>query len=250
MDALIRAAGVGTTRMRLKTAPVQGVGPVQPVESGEAAAVARLREEIEAGVREEMAAHMQSLCDVERERARAEGYAQGLAEARSETAAQLELQRTELAGRMESVLQGLSSAHELALCRFESDVGDVSFAAVCRLVGREAGSRSFAFGLVEQACAALRADAAATVRLHPRDIDALADAMHGATLEIGALGLRVIADETLVLGGCMIESARGDHDGGLESQLRRLHAVLSSGAEASGDAVGDAHATSRDGQRG
>ena len=224
MDALIRAARVGPIRTRLRSLPVQTVPPVH----GDEAQLAhdRLREEIESRVRSEMASQMQALCDAERERARAEGYSTGLAQAQAAAQNQLEETRSELQARAEAALSALSRAHEAALTQFESSIGEVSFAAVCRLVGREAARQCFAFGLVEQMCAPLRSDAIATARLHPRDIDVLDSLIQGESLAVRSLGLRVIADEALELGGCVIESATGDYDGGLEAQLRRLHAVL------------------------
>ncbi len=226
MDALIRAARVGPIRTRLKTAAAQSIAASHRDDAG--AERARLREEVETEVRNEMAVQMQALCDVERERARAEGYAEGLALAQASAAGQIERDRLGFAGRVEGVLSALSQAHASALAQFESTVGEVSFAAVCRLVGREIASRSFSLGLVEQSSASLRADAVATVRLHPRDIDVLEDLLKGEALAVRSLGLRVIADEGLELGGCVVESASGDYDGGLESQLRRLHAILTS----------------------
>jgi len=104
--------------------------------------------------------------------------------------------------------------------------GEVAFAAVCHLVGRQAATRPFVLGLVEQICRQLRTDVRAMARMHPCDIDTLRELLQDGELRVHSLGLEVVPDESLELGGCVIEAASGRYDGALEGQLRRLHAVL------------------------
>jgi flagellar assembly protein FliH len=224
MDPLIRSAELGTARMRLNT---QALAPAHgPRRDDAASAQARLRDEIERSVRAELGAEARAAAEAERERARAQGHAEGLVEGRSEAMLDAARARAELQAEAARALQALREAHAAALDAFEADVGRVAFAAVCKLVGGQAASRAFVQGLVEQVCAPLRAEPGATARLHPRDIALLGELVDGGTLALGSPGMRVVPDESLALGGCVVETAMGEAHGDLDSQLRRLHAAL------------------------
>jgi len=131
----------------------------------------------------------------------------------------------------------MAQAHAAALAALESSVGELAFAAVCRLVGHCAASEEFVLGLVRHTCALLHGEVRATLRLHPRDVALLRGRLQGQgtpdlELQLRSLALQVIPDATLALGGCVVEAASGHYEGGLDGQLRRLHAVLT---RASGD---------------
>lgn len=237
MDPLIRSAQLAPLRMRLsetRAAKVQGSGPVDAGASREEIQVPASvpREEIERQVRAEMTVQSQKLYEAERQRAHEEGYAAGLAAANAAAADELAKIHGKLQTKLDGAVAALEGAHQTALARLESSVGEVAFAVVCRFVGEKATSESFVLGLVEQACAQLRTDASATARLHPRDIGTLHGLLDNSELRIQSLGLKLVADESLQLGGCIIEAASGQYDAGLENQLRRLHAVLTQTAGA------------------
>jgi flagellar assembly protein FliH len=243
MDPLIRSAELAPARTRLST---QALAPARgPHREDAASAQARLREEIERHVRTELAAEARAAAEAERERARVRGHAEGLAEGRSAALLDAAQARTEGQAEAARALQALGAAHAAALEAFEAAVGRVAFAAVCRLVGRHAGTQVFTQGLVDQACAPVRAASAATVRLHPRDIEALGDLHAGGGIALGSMAVKLQPDESLDLGGCIVETELGDVQGDLASQLRRLHAVLN-GADpdsgGDGEGPGDARA--------
>ena len=235
MDPLIRAARLAPFRTRLSELRAgqsdartgNGSSEVSGGERPSAQpALDVLRDEIERQVRAESAAQLQELYESERKRAHAEGYATGIAAGKAAAAAELEEAREQQAARVNRVLSLLAEAHRAALTKLESSVGEVTFAALCRLVSAQVTSPSFVLGIVEHTCAALRADLNATVRLHPRDIETLRGWLKDGELRVGSLGLELVPDESLVLGGCVIEAPSGHYDGGIENQLRRLHAVL------------------------
>ncbi len=169
---------------------------------------------------------MQELYDSERERARADGHAAGMAEARAAAAEELARANEKFKSMVDRAMSAMELAHQGALSKLESSVGEVAFAAVCRFVGRNRASPEFLMGLVEHMCAQLRADVIATARLHSRDVKTLRQLMPDQDLRIRWLGLKLVPDDSLELGGCVIEAASGRYDGSLEGQLRRLHAVL------------------------
>jgi flagellar biosynthesis/type III secretory pathway protein FliH len=232
MDPLIRSAQLAPFRTRLSEMaasrdPVSSAGASPDAQRGAPrSAQEALRAEIEKQVRSELATHMQNLYDSERERARAAGHAIALAEARVAAEEELKDLSDQLKAAADQALSAMAQAHQAVLSKLESSVGEVSFAAICRLVGHNAASQTFMLGLIEQTCAQLRADALATARLHPRDVQTLRDLLQDHELRVSSLALKVVPDDSVKLGGCVIEAASGQYDGGLESQLRRLHAVL------------------------
>jgi flagellar assembly protein FliH len=231
MDALIRAARIAPKRARLSEAR----GAMAP--DGSAASVGMpqpatrplrdiLREEVEREVRAEIAEEARRTYEAERERAETDGYAAGLDFARAGVDEATARTRDELRATATTALAALERAHKAALARLELSVGEVAFVSICRIVGERALSREFVEALVEQVCAQLRSQSVATARLHPRDIEILRELFAGDELRVAALALQVIPDESLELGGCVLETDVGCYAGDLEGQLRRLHALL------------------------
>jgi flagellar assembly protein FliH len=229
MDALIRAAQLAPVRTRLSESRVtdapEGVTRAEQ-RGGSRSTHEALRADVENQVRAELTRELQQLYESERERARADGYAEGLTAAQSAAASARESAEKQLKARMDGALQALERAHQAHLEKLEASVGEVAFAALCRLIGEKAASAVFVLQLVEHACEPLRADTTAIARLHPRDIKLLNELLHGEEIRLRSLGFKLVPDESLELGGCVIEAASGRYEGGLESQLRRLHAVL------------------------
>jgi flagellar biosynthesis/type III secretory pathway protein FliH len=181
---------------------------------------------IEAQVRAEYEAQAQELYDRELARAREEGLESATRDAQAAAANDVTKLREEITSRVESAVNALQAAHAEALAKLEASVGEVTFAALCRLVGRQMTAKSFVLEQVVRACSQLRVDTVATARLHPRDVQTLSDLLQGQELRLHTLGLKVVPDASLTLGGCIIEADSGQFDGGLENQLRRLHAAL------------------------
>lgn len=232
MDALIRAARVGPGRARLSdarnaTAPADArTTSIAKAESTTRPLREILRAEVEREVRAELTEEAKKLYDAERLRAAEEGREAGLAAARTSAEASLASAREELEATATTALTALERAHRAAMARLELAVGEVAFASVCRLIGERAATREFVEGIVEQVCAALKSEPVATARLHPRDIATLRELFEGAELRVAGLALEIVPDESLELGGSMLETASGVFDGTLDTQLRRLHELL------------------------
>ena len=239
MEPLIHAATLAPERTRLRALAAEGARRDDP-----AAAQARLHDELAQRQRAELEAQLRVALDAQRAQARAEGHAAGLADGRAAAAIEGAQARTELEAAVRQALATLAEAHAAALARLEAGAGAIAFAAVCRLVGRHAASALFLRGLVEQLCAPLHGEAVATARLHPRDAATLRATMADDVLALRAIGLAVVADEALAPGGCVVESALGEVHGDLDSQLRKLHAVLhgEDAAEPAGAIGSAAHA--------
>jgi len=213
MDALIRSAWLAPSRTRLSDSR-----PVVEVES--------LRTQIERELRAEITAQAQKLYEEERKRAHADGYADGIADAKHTADEMLKQQRQSIEDRVATLLSAMEQQHRLALSNLQADAGEIAFAAVCRLVGNSIAAQPFVMGLIEQACAQLRGDEVATVRLHPRDIELLGERVRNGKLRIRCFVLDVTPDESLTLGGCVLDASTGQYDASLDGQLGRLHQLL------------------------
>jgi flagellar assembly protein FliH len=222
MDALIRSAQLASARTRLSEARAVSVAPtLNPSPESESPRAA-----LERQLRAEITAELKKHYDAALADAREEGYADGAAAGREDAARELARERAELREEVERAVAALEQAHESSWFQLHASVGEVAFAAVCRLVGEQSQSPAFVLSLVENTCARLRAEAVATARLHPRDINTLREVLSDERLHLRSLSLNVVADESLELGGCRIEAASGHFDGSLNTQLRRLYDVL------------------------
>lgn len=222
MDTLIRSTRLAPVRTRLSD--VRALSEETEEErSPPQSDRDLLRRQVEEQLRSELSAELREFRAAEYERLQAEGYAEGLAKAQETVANEV----ARVQEKLTSALSAMELAHTAALSKLEASVGEVAFAAICRFVRNQAVSAELVLGIVEQTCAQLRADVIASVRLHPRNVRVLSELLQeNGEIKLRSLGLRVIPDESLEPGGCVVEAASGQYDGGLESQLRRLHAVL------------------------
>ena len=205
MDALIRSVKLDPSRTRLSER--------RPSPAPDTRAM--LRKEIESQLREELRRQVEE----QHASARAQGLADGLADARAAAAA-------EATQHVCTAIAALEKTNEAAFQKLETGIGEIAFAAVCRILGEELATRDSVLKIVKQTCAALRAESTGSVRLHPRDIAVLRDCLHNDELQLPSVALKLIPDESLELGGCVVEAASGHYGGDLEGQLRRLHAIL------------------------
>jgi flagellar assembly protein FliH len=235
MEKVIRASRLTLGRTVLAAQGASAAAPV--VRSVEAAPRApsvdpqALRRSIEEKVREELGEQMRLKLEEQREQARKEGHAKGLAEGRAAAQEQAAQAQAELRAKADKLLAALQQAHERALAAWKDDVGAVAFEAVCRVAGSQGASREFVQGIVDNVCREARVHAQASVRMHPRDVQLLAG--EGSTLTLpSGVNLQLVADDTVALGGCILDTEAGRFDGSLDTQLRRLHAALNGGVVA------------------
>ena len=151
--------------------------------------------------------------------AKARGYKIG--EKEGEQAARRELDAQ--IGRIKGLAGQIAKAGERILADSEDQVVEVIFTALCRIIGEQGASRCAIDGAVRETIAGLRTREQIIVRLHPDDAALLCGERH----ENGGAGpWRIEADTSIVLGGCIVESAIGALDARFETQLALLGAAL------------------------
>lgn len=224
MDTIIHAARLSTLVRQLQRPPRRAaatplpdsaIGPIAAVEAVtdagtliDARAQAELILQAARAEAEEVAAALR--LDAEQR-----GYADGLARGVADGCAPLQQQ----AVRLSALADALVHAKAAVLADAEDAMVDLAFAALCSILGEQAGSRDGVVRMVSHHSAQRRDREQVTVRLHPDDF-ALLQADDAAL----AGGCR--ADPTIELGGCIVDSSTGSLDARLETQLTRLRETL------------------------
>jgi len=185
------------------------------------------------------------------EQGQREGYMQGLATGRTEGLAQGQAEGFEAGwkdglkqGRdtgAEQVreqaarLEGLANACASALNGLEQEIGQSLIHLATRIAEQVLRTHlqnhpNQILELIQDVLQSdPRRDTALTLRLHPEDL-----ALVQATLEPPPEGsYRLVADERLSRGGCLVETAQGSIDATLETRWERITAALEQAAEPS-----------------
>ncbi|MYM32214.1 hypothetical protein GTP58_28155 [Duganella sp. CY15W] len=151
------------------------------------------------------------------EQAEQRGHAQGLQRGEDAAHEAAAAQRV----RLNTLVQALEHGRQAWLEQHEDMLVEISFAAICRILGAQAASRAGLASQVRSLVAGERALEQLRVRLHPQDLQLLA-ADRG---ELDAR-LQLEADHSIGLGGCLIDGPRGTLDARLELQIQQLRAAL------------------------
>lgn len=175
---------------------------------------------------DEFMARFESELGVLRETAReegfAQGHAQGLDEGRTQGAAEYGAsvrQVTELLASLRGHLnQKIEGVSDIAI--------EIVYEAVAKILGEQIVQREVIIVMVREIVRRAKERSRLVARLAPRDIEVLngqsAKLVEG--LNIGDIEL--VADDRVVLGGCLLETPSGNLDGRIEIQLQQLRDAL------------------------
>lgn len=123
--------------------------------------------------------------------------------------------------RVESLVVHIGQSRRELMENAEDAMVGVVFAAICRILGEQGASREMIRNVVCSAAAATREREQLVARLHPDDAALLKDGADDGDI-------RISADPSVVLGGCIIDSPGGSLDARFETQLELLGAALKS----------------------
>jgi len=157
-----------------------------------------------------------------REQAREQGYAEGLSRGDEEVKRDLAQRRSEL----ERLVASMEKAHQEALAGIEDIALGIAWEAVCKLLGEVAATRQGIQALVEQSANRVRAEEKMVVRLCPADIGILKEGKDPSEAGDEPRRMEFLADASIEMGGCIIETSAGRIDAKLETQLARLSQAL------------------------
>lgn len=157
--------------------------------------------------------------EIERKKAEAEGYMQGLANAK------IELDRSH--AELRSVADKVLGSVDGAWINIEAIAVEVAFESLLKLLGQKYVDDEFFLAVIKTVSTRLREEL--PIVLHVAKPDLLRAKSHLDDLR-GYFGeqIRIIEDDRISMGGCMLETNIGCLDGRLDSQLKILRDALSS----------------------
>jgi len=220
MAAIIRSPVMLAGKRRI--ASHAAAPPVEPPAADATTADAQRTQSLVDQVRQSILVQIKSDADAARELGRQRGLQEGRAAGRQEShealAAELATVRS-IAGKLnDALVSGIGGLEDLAVA--------IAFEAVCKVLGEAAMTPEGVRAQVRQAAAHAQNKERLVVRLHPADLSALRDT--GALNSMLPPGKAVswVADDSIELGGCVLETDGGALDARLETQIERMRAAL------------------------
>jgi flagellar biosynthesis/type III secretory pathway protein FliH len=123
---------------------------------------------------------------------------------------------------LDEAVEALRHARNRIQCDTEKEVVELVLAVAGRIVGHEVQTnREAIVAVVQEALQKVENQDTVVIKMNPADIDFL-DRLRlpFSSLSRNPDGLRIEADESVGIGGCLIETDGGDIDARLESRLR------------------------------
>jgi len=171
-------------------------------------------EEQLAAEREKMARELSAL----REKAKEEGYAEGLAKAESETRhAEQTLQKN-----INHRAALLTRIREDLCENAQDDMVQIVYAACCKIIGKHAIEPRIVAQMVKDILREQNEASSIEVHLNSEDLEAIRPYLSMSELE----NIQWRSSASVALGGCLVESSEGSLDARLETQLTSLKNVL------------------------
>ncbi|MDI9817554.1 MULTISPECIES: FliH/SctL family protein [unclassified Legionella] len=164
-----------------------------------------------------------------KEQAREEGYktgfTQGMAEGFKQGEQQAARQATRLLQQLENLLQTIPQAVKENRQALKTEIADIVLAIAQQFFVYQQQNKEAITMQINHALEQVNHKQSITLILHPNDLALL----QNNQLKINAhqyQDLRITADETIRLGGCLIKSEHGIFDASIERQIDRLKQVL------------------------
>jgi len=160
------------------------------------------------------------------EQGRKEGFKQGFSSgtATAEKAADEKMANLfkEKSRDIEKLLSTMSNAIDRSMQSLEQSSSDIAFEALIKIIGHADHYQDIARRAVEQVLSQIRTGTQVKVRLHSSDMQ-LIQAFSAFPPDIA-----FVADDSLSIGGCLVESPFGVVNASLETQLKALRTILDS----------------------
>lgn len=157
-----------------------------------------------------------------KEQAAREGYAQGLAKGTADGQSAFE----DRLAQVDALLETLQAQFGQAIAGLEDMAVGIAHAACCRVLGDLVATPEGVRSVVRQVIAEVRQQDRLVIGLAPADYELL-EASGRLALTAGRAGsVEVLANASVDLGGCLVDTSYGRLDGRLEVQLQQLRDTL------------------------
>jgi flagellar assembly protein FliH len=188
---------------------------------------------VETGTPEE---RLRAIAAETRRRAREEGYSEGLAEARAQTASAIDA--------LAAAEQGIRSREEKFLRAAERSAVELAIAIAEKIVGGTVAARPEA--VLDVVAGALLRTASRhrlAIEVNPDDLELVAESAEGLAAKLGGVQrLDVVAERRIERGGCIVRTEEGEIDARIGSQLERVAELLAEAGRRRDDAAPDLRA--------
>lgn len=154
--------------------------------------------------------------------AQAQGYAEGEAQGR----ATLNDEAVKLRADFQALLAAVQGEIAKLLADAEESLVEIAYAAVCRVIGAAVVQREGVVELIRTASQSVLHNQEIVIHISQHDHELLGDAVDTALHDRAGSRYRIVADNRVKLGGCILETATGSLDARLEVQLQRLKEAL------------------------
>lgn len=175
-------------------------------------------------VRQELAAEFEAKLMEAREAATSDGYQAGFSSGHAEGVACGQEALRKQAEKLELLLDKVESAWAEQQLALQQRLQELTMDAVCKVLGEHVVDAKAVAGVVRQVIQKLRDADVVRIRLNPTECNVLRAALRKG--EIDGLMPRLIEklseDATLVSGGCVVETLRGDYRATFDVQMQRL----------------------------
>lgn len=146
------------------------------------------------------------------------GYQAGCEEGR------VELERQ--AQRLSDLIGQITRAHEERLAPAEGEIVEVVYASVVKILGDSLVGVEAVVAAVRQSIKQLVSRDRLVIHLSPEDKRLIDETMVGREEDLFGAGVKIVADERIELGGCLLQTGSGGLDARLEVQMQRLRDCL------------------------
>ncbi|HYD79891.1 MAG TPA: FliH/SctL family protein [Paucimonas sp.] len=178
---------------------------------------AQRQKAIEEEKREQERQKLEQAYKEEQARGYQDGFNQGDEDARRSFLEAQERLEAITAKLEETLAQGIANIEDMAVA--------IVFAAVCKILGDAMVTREGVIAQVRQVMARVRERGALLIRLHPTDLELVQERN---VFGVGAKSMEItwVADDSLSIGGCVVETAGGEFDARLDMQLEQIRNAL------------------------
>lgn len=189
-----------------------------PSEDAGAQRTQELVEQVRRSILEQIKSEAEAARELGRQRGLQEGRAAGREESQQAFASELARVRSIAARLSDALASGIGNTEDLAVA--------IAFEAVCKVLGEAAMTQEGVRAQVRQAATHVKNKERLTVRLHAADLSGLRDAGALNVLLPPGKAISWVADDSIELGGCVVETDGGGLDARLETQLERMRTAL------------------------
>jgi flagellar assembly protein FliH len=159
-----------------------------------------------------------------------EAFAKGMDRGRSEVMVALKEKVDQATFALKTAIEELGRVREKDVKQMEVETVRLSMAIAKKIIGAEVSRREVIAHVVKKAMQKVTDPRSLTLRINPKDSETLRELQESQSA-IGDIpaNFTLVEDESILQGGCIIETTLGDVDARIDQQIKLVEEQLSSG---------------------